>query len=812
MISGFQDFINYFIITIRVMFSGTYLEAQRAGRTTKDIIPWPLCQLCVLIAVIIFCFASCDKKRPDKFQRARDPWAFRSVLDKQPRMLTLALDPECYVAYDLAHCTLYKAWKGGVSMEGAAYTDKKNVQPTTWGTSYFLDSLYPFKWIVELDGKKIPFQIVNKGYVFQDNQVNLKFLLIPSSKDTIYIEERPEFIPGEKGKPVLERSFKTSGVPEGITIFLESRDTIFKLKANKASRFVNYFNVLPAQFPPEQQEQYDHRGRYYMEKSDCFTCHEIDQNTVGPSFHKMAQRYQNEKNTVQYLITKVKEGGAGVWGSSVMNAHPNLTEIEIKTMLDYIFSLKQKKNIENDPEPVKKKAQAPEYIKPGFGAALEGVHPSYDLRTIRKQNFQPRVGGLAFLPDGRLLVTTWDFVGGVYLLDGVQTGDTNKITVKRIASGLAEPLGITVVNGEIFVLQKQELTKLVDLDGDEIIDEYQAVCNSWSVSSDFHEFSFGLLYKDGHFFATLSLAMRLMTGEKQKPDRGKTIKISMDGSYEWINHGLRTPNGIGLGTDKQIFVTDNQGEWIPGNKLIHVKKGDYHGMPWGLPDTLSAPPTAPPAIWLPEDEIGNSPSEPIVMQDGPYKGQMLHGDVTHGGIKRDFLEKINGEYQGAVFRFSQGLEAGVNRLCWGPDGALYVGGIGMVGGWSWKEKQYGLQQMKYNGKLTFEMLAVRAKPLGFEIEFTEPLKTGEAITGSDFFVQQWWYLPTADYGGPKMDLEKLKVTRVNLSIDRTRVYLEIPGLKKEHVVYFRLPENLQSASRQSLWSSEAWYTLNNIPE
>ena len=137
------------------------------------------------------------------------------------------------------------------------------------------------------------------------------------------------------------------------------------------------------------------------------------------------------------------------------------------------------------------------------------------------------------------MVTTWDSIGGVYLLDGVETGDTNKIKVKRIASGLAEPLGIAVVNGEIFVLQKQELTQLIDLDGDEIIDEYQAVCNSWGVTGDFHEFAFGLVYKDGYFYATLGMAMRLMSGEKQKPDRGKTIKISMDGSYEWINYGLR---------------------------------------------------------------------------------------------------------------------------------------------------------------------------------------------------------------------------------------------------------------------------------
>jgi cytochrome c len=53
---------------------------------------------------------------------------------------------------------------------------------------------------------------------------------------------------------------------------------------------------------------------------------------------------------------------------------------------------------------------------------------------------------------------------------------------------------------------------------------------------------------------------------------------------------------------------------------------------------------------------------------------------------------------------------------------------------------------------------------------------------------------------------------MTVSNDRKKIYLEIAGLKKEHVIYFRLPENLQSASGQRLWTSEAWYTLNNIPE
>ena len=110
------------------------------------------------------------------------------------------------------------------------------------------------------------------------------------------------------------------------------------------------------------------------------------------------------------------------------------------------------------------------------------------------------------------------------------------------------------------------------------------------------------------------------------------------------------------------------------------------------------------------------------------------------------------------------------------------------------------------------MLAVRAKPHGFEIEFTEPLMKGKELNSNDILIQQWWYLPTPAYGGPKKDLETMKITKLVLSEDRKKIYLEIPKLKKEHVVYFRLPEDLKSSSGQLLWSGQAWYTLNSIPE
>jgi len=769
----------------------------------------------ILACVVFSFFSACDTEAPTNRKRPLDVWAFRSVLDKKPRMLTVALDSQLYVAYDLANSSLYKAWKGGVTMEGAPYTSKKNIQPTTWGTSYSSDSLPPQKWVVARNGKQKDSKIANKGYSFKNDQVYLEYALILSTGDSVQITERPEFVKDQSGRPGLERSFKTVGVPDEVSITLQRGKNSFELSSNAVSIKTDYFDILPEQFPPDPKASYDHLGRLWMEESDCFTCHQIEKADVGPSFTQIAQRYQNDEKIQLQLGEKIRQGGSGEWGQNVMNPHPQLKENELKLMLDYILGLKKEKDtIAYKPFLRDFSVKTAKHkVLPGHGAPLESVHPSYDLTTLHGGSFKPKVGGLAFLPDGRLLFTTWDTVGGVYILDGFQEGDSTKIVKKRIAAGLHEPLGIEVVDGNIFVLQKHELTQLIDLDGDDIIDEYRAICNTWQVTEDFHEFAFGLVYDKGYFYVSLSMAMRLMATEKQKSDRGRTIKIAVDGSYEQLDYGLRTPNGIGLGVGGNLFVTDNQGQWLPGNKLIHVKKDAYNGMAWGLLDSLQEPPKMIlPSLWLPQNEISNSPSEPILMKDGPYKGQMLHGDVSHGGIKRDFLEKINGNYQGAVFRFSQGLAAGVNRLCWGPDGALYIGEIGMVGGWTWKETKYGLQSIKYNGKPTFEILALRARPKGFEIEFTQPLEETTKVDPTDFFITQWRYKPTKEYGGPKLDLKQLTITTTDLSPDRKKLYLEIPGLKKEHVVYLRIPDHFQSAEGQKLWSSETWYTLNNIPE
>ena len=452
--------------------------------------------------------------------------------------------------------------------------------------------------------------------------------------------------------------------------------------------------------------------------------------------------------------------------------------------------------------------------RPGDGRPEVSVHPSLSLSTPRPEGFTPRVGGIDFLPNGDLVLCTWDPEGAVFQLSGVQTGDPSKVKVKKIAQGLAEPLGIKYVNGNIYVLQKQELTKLVDNNGDGVIDEFYALANNWGVTENFHEFAFGLVYKDGYFYGNLAIAIDpggRSTGVQEKA-RGRVVKINgKTGDFEYVASGLRTPNGIALNTKGEIFLTDNQGDWNPSCKLFQLIPGAFYGNRSVEPG-IKATDTLP-VCWFPQGEIGNSTSQPATFEYGPYKGQMIVGDVTHGGLKRVFMEKVNGLYQGTAFRLTQGLEAGINRVVIGPDKAIYVGGIGSTGNWGQEGKErFGLQRLAYNGKSTFEMLSVKPAKNGAEIEFTQPLNAQLfPLSLDEYFVQQWKYVPTIDYGGPKVDEQRLAVKGISMSSDRKKMFLQFDGVKPGYVVYFRLPSSVRSATNELLWSTEAWSTVNSIP-
>lgn len=449
---------------------------------------------------------------------------------------------------------------------------------------------------------------------------------------------------------------------------------------------------------------------------------------------------------------------------------------------------------------------------PGFQSKLITPHPSMTVTDISIPGLDIKVGGIGFLSDGTMVVCLWTADGSVYFIKGYG-GDPKKMRVKRFATGLAEPLGACILNDRIFICQKQELTELIDSDQDGVCDTYRCVSNAWEVSDNFHQFTFGPVYHDGKFHLNLAVAINPggATTKPQVKDRGTCIAVDPDtGKYEIIAAGLRTPNGITITAKGDILVNDNQGDYLPASKLVHIRPGKFFNNRYTPLHPWARRAVSQPIVWQPQNEIGNSPTQPIEIPSGPFKGQILHGDIHHGGLKRVFMEEINGQFQGVVFRHAQNLRGGINRLAWGPDGNLYAGIAGHNGNWSNKQ-HHGLLRIEYNQPQSFEMTAVRAKSDGLEIEFTQPLAEGQGWDPGYYSIDSWTYQPTAKYGGPKIDLHKLTPEAISVSEDRKRVFLKIPAMKTGYITHIVVNRELSSDSGHAIFSGECWYNLNEKP-
>ncbi|MDD9207254.1 DUF1080 domain-containing protein, partial [Georgenia sp. 10Sc9-8] len=464
----------------------------------------------------------------------------------------------------------------------------------------------------------------------------------------------------------------------------------------------------------------------------------------------------------------------------------------------------------------------------GDGLRLDSVNPNYDLTDLRPDGFEPMVAAMDWTEDDQLVIATSGSVspggpvenpepGEVFILDNV-VGDTSpeEVEVTKVATDLLNPMGVAVVDGSIYVSERDRLTELTpDADGDGML-EHETLAE-WPYGGNFHEFAFGLLHDEEYFYVNLSVAINqggATTDPQPAENRGTSIKIDREtGEVEYVAGGLRTPNGMGWGPEGELFVMDNQGAWLPSSKLLHVKQDRFFNHYTNPDGPFDDQPVTEPVLWLPQNEIGNSPSNPVLLEEGPFAGQMLFGDVTYGGLQRGFLEQVDGEYQGAVFRHSAGLEAGINRTIVGPDGAIYVGGIGEAGNWSESGKlRYGLQKLTPNGENVFDMAEMRVIEGGFEVEYTQPLSEETAAGIADAYdVEQWRYIPTPSYGGPKLDEETLTVTDAQVSDDRTTVTLQLDGLEPGRVVHLRSPRPFTDEGGTELWNTEAWYTLNSLP-
>lgn len=166
--------------------------------------------------------------------RGRDPWVFRCVLDKRPRMVVFALSEQgLWCAYDAQTLSFYKCWQGNVRLTGSVYDTSHGPQPTVQGTEY-LRGFDEDNWQVFVGGKGVAAEPRFGGYWMHDGRATLLYHLILPDGRNIQVRETPEFTRPEelfsdeqiedfvleKSDLCLWRSFQVVECPEDVQIAL----------------------------------------------------------------------------------------------------------------------------------------------------------------------------------------------------------------------------------------------------------------------------------------------------------------------------------------------------------------------------------------------------------------------------------------------------------------------------------------------------------------------------------------------------------------------------------------------------------------
>lgn len=485
---------------------------------------------------------------------------------------------------------------------------------------------------------------------------------------------------------------------------------------------------------------------------------------------------------------------------------------------------------------------------------LVSVATSEAPTTSRSKNWKPAPGGLALevsglavLDDSRVAVAIRK--GEIWILDGVYADPPGEIKYHRFASALHEPLGLIWHEGSFYTVQRTELTRLTDTDGDNVADDYSTVAKGWGVTGHYHEYAYGpKVDRNGEFWFTLNIGLGLKgsqldrtirdpeLGYRQGRWRGWGMKVSRDGELIPVCAGMRSPCGLGMNEAGDMFYTDQQGNWVATNSLHHMRKGAFfhHAealasmglrdspisgvkeVPGGLPypEALRKfPQLKPPAVWFPYKKAGQSATDILLDESkgdfGPFAGQFFVGEFTQAAIHRVFLETVDGEYQGACFPFRSHFASAVLRMAQGTDGSMFVGLTNR--GWSsLGTASYGLQRLVWTGRTPFEIKEMKARPDGFELVFTKPLDAASAKNLTSYECASHTYLYHATYGSDEIQKEKLTIEEVSLAADNRSVRLKIKGLR-ELFVHELIAAGIRSQEGEPLLHPHAWYTLNRIP-
>ena len=401
--------------------------------------------------------------------------------------------------------------------------------------------------------------------------------------------------------------------------------------------------------------------------------------------------------------------------------------------------------------------------------------------TTNPWNDRLRLTGIDFVNGGNdAIVSCWD--GSVYRVNGLGNADVDgksEVVWKRIAAGLFQPLGVRVVDEQIYVSCRDQIVRLHDLNDDGEMDWYENFNSDHQVTEHFHEFAMGLQTDaKGNFYYAKSARHAL---KAVVPHHGTLLKVAPDGSKtEIVANGFRAANGVCLNPDGTFFVTDQEGHWNPKNRINWVKPGGFYGNMYGYHDVEDESDDAmdPPLCWI-TNAFDRSPGELMWVESeqwGPLNGRLLNLSYGMGQIFVVPHEKLNGQWQGGMCALPlKNFPTGIMRGRFNPlDGQLYCCGM-----FAWAGNQHqpgGLYRVRYNGQPAHLPVAIRAKNKSLEIEFTDEFSPDSVSDPSNYRIMVWDLKRTKSYGSKHYNERQLEVSGAKL-IGSNTIRLQLPQLE-----------------------------------
>ncbi len=433
----------------------------------------------------------------------------------------------------------------------------------------------------------------------------------------------------------------------------------------------------------------------------------------------------------------------------------------------------------------------PQWPEEMVTAGVLGDGEPYAIDTIPLPFDNPHgtlwmIGDHDFFDNGDAVVST--ITGEVWMVSGLDAS-LAEVRWRRFATGLHQPMGVRVVGDAVYVLGRDQLTRLHDLNGNGEADWYENVNNALTTSTSGHDYVIGLEADDEGWFYFTSGNQGL-------------CRMNADGGFEVLARGFRNPNGIGRLPDGKMTTSVQEGDWTPASMLYQVdESGGFHGYPGPPAEGVQV---RPPLVYLPRG-VDNSSGGQVFADDprwGPLAGQLIHLSPGYGLACLVLRQEVNGVWQGAAVELPGDFRSGVQRARVNPrDGQVYVSG--MLGWGSYTEEDGCFNRLRHQpapgdarGDAPSWPLPVgfEARENGVLVEFAEPLDAAVAGDARRHFAQCWNYRYSNAYGSREYSLrwpdrpghDVLEVTGAHLDRDGRRLFLEIPWLTPAHQVHLHL--------------------------